>query len=288
MLFVIHSKGQNFGGIGDVARGMTFSRLLSCKNAADRDKMKNARTAIIWTGEAEIDSVFSFWARRYMKAPVEFFYPGERDQIEGKKYAVISVNTFESRNENHNFLKKQTVFQVESSSDLYFLYFDGLYPVNTGHFIGIDKSPKDIANKLLQFLLAFQHELNAGSRRFMMGQGLLQGAPTGTLKQKTILVPTEYLSNGLTKADFGSKYRIEFLPASEIAAKVRKGENLDGYAQLFVTKVDEEVSQAIVFDLADFGLLGWAQTAFGLLQKNMMPVTPKTMSELMEMLEQKF
>jgi hypothetical protein len=116
----------------------------------------------------------------------------------------------------------------------YLNHFDNLTVKN--QCIGIDKTDEEIKNKIELAVLTL-----SGHAKFLYNSykenKKLKGwkGNTEQLKTTTILIPTEYLSNGLTKNAFKKIPKHEFLPLKDIVKKLNSDKK-EGYGVLLANK----------------------------------------------------
>lgn len=271
--------------IGIINKGELYSQLLECKNETNRKKMLGNKLAIGLTGNAEIDGVLKYWAETYHPGNYVFKSRQEVEEIDGKKFTRVSVVTREF-DDNFTYRHFRTSLAIWSMYGRFDLNFDAMKMKKDNVVLGVDKTEKNIADKLLQYLLVYDREINTENREYRMGISSLKGSPVKTVQSKTILVPAEYLTIGLKKEDFGTKYTFEFMPAAEIASKVRERKGLDGYAQMFIIKLKEDVNRLHVIDLNNSELLAWSYIPYN--RENTKPMNSGHIRDLMEKMEKNF
>lgn len=271
--------------IGIVAKGDLYSQLLECKNEANLKKMLGNRLAIGLSGNSEIDGVLKYWAETYHPGNYEFKSEQELEKIDGKKFTRVSVVTREF-DDNFTYRHFRTSLAIWSMYGRFDLNFDAMKMKKDNVVLGVDKTEKDIAGKLLQYLRVYDREITAENREYRMGISSLKGSHSKTVQTKTILVPSEYLANGLKKEDFGTRYKFEFMPSADIAAKVKDGKGLEGYAQMFIIKLKEDVNRLHIFDLNNYELLAWSYIPYN--RENTKPMTSEHIKDLMEKMEKNF
>jgi hypothetical protein len=234
-----------------------------------------------------IDQMLHYWAETYHKGNYVFVSPKEVDAADGKKYTTVQVNTGEYDN-NFTYKHYETKLLIWSMYGSLGLNFDAIQTVKSGEQLGVDRTGADIANKLLQYLLVYEYEINADGRQYRMGQNILMGSPVATILSKTVLVPTEYLDLGLKKEDFGTRYKYEFISTEKIAQRVKNKEQLKGYAQMFIIKINEEVNRLMVYDLETFEIIAWAYVTYGDIKKGTKPISSDRMQDLIRQMEKTF
>ena len=271
--------------IGMVNKGDLYSQLLECKNDENRKKMQKNKLAIALTGNADIDGVLRHWAETYHAGNYVMQTQPEVEKLDLKKFTTVSVVTREF-DDNFTYRHYRTSLAVSSMYGRFDLNFDAMKMKKDNVVLGIDKTEKDIADKLLQYLLTYDREINSENRSYRMGISTLKGSPASTVQSKTILVPTEYIANGLRKEDFGTKYKYEFMPSSDIAKKVKDKTALEGYGQMFVLKLKEDVNRLFVIDLASHELLAWSYIPYN--RENTKPMTSEHIQELIKRMERDF
>ncbi len=122
--------------------------------------------------------------------------------------------------------------------------FDNLTVKN--QCVGIDKTDDDIKNKIELYAFNLSGHAKYLDKCYKEGKKLKGWkGNTEKVKSTTILIPTEYLSNGLTKNAFTKLPKYEFMPLKDIIKKLtdKKGE---GYGILTANNTVDGCSLSIV------------------------------------------
>ncbi len=138
----------------------------------------------------------------------------------------------------------------------YYLSFDN-FTKGDNEPLGTDNNFKDFSNKVIPYVAIMCTQLKLlteiGARDYYNG-----GTKKDKVKEKAILIPEEYIKNGLSDASFKSAFeKIEFTSAVKIKERIMSDKDLDNNAELLIAQ-DMNGYTMMIVDLKNGDLLSYS------------------------------